>query len=406
VPERDHQGRPEALSSLTDSTLARLHVDDLLTELLERVRIILDADTSAVLLMEGGSDDLVARAARGLEDEVRQGVKVPLGVGFAGSVAARREPVLLDRVDSTTVSNPILWEKGIKAMLGVPLISAEQVIGVLHVGRLAPRPFTPQDADLLQVAGDRIAAALQARLLAVETAAAQLLERGLLPTRLPTVEGLEFASRYVTADNRTIGGDWYDAFLLPSGRLWLVTGDVAGHGLDAAVVMGRVRSALRAYALLDASVTDVVALTDRKVDHFEIGSMVTLVCATAPPPYDRFDVCSAGHLPPALAEPDGRTSLLELPVGPPLGVTREAVREAKTVELTPGAVMLLYTDGLVERRETSLTERLALLRKSTRADPPEAVCRDVMHDLVGSDTTRDDIAVLAVRRTPASTSST
>ncbi|MFN2562649.1 MAG: PP2C family protein-serine/threonine phosphatase [Jatrophihabitans sp.] len=377
-----------------------MHVDDLLTELLERIRVILDADTAAVLLMEAGSDALVARAARGLEDEVRQGVKVPLGVGFAGSIAARREAVLLDRVDSTTVANPILWEKGIKAMLGVPLVSGEEVIGVLHVGRLGPRPFTTEDADLLQVAGDRVAAALQARLLAVETAAAQLLERGLLPTRLPTVEGLEFASRYVTADNRTIGGDWYDAFLLPSGRLWLVTGDVAGHGLDAAVVMGRVRSALRAYALLDAPVAEVVALTDRKVDHFEIGSMVTLVCATAPPPYDRFDVCSAGHLPPVLADPAGGASFLELPVGPPLGVTREARREAATVELTPGVVMLLYTDGLVERRETSLTQRLALLRDSTRADAPEAVCRDVMHDLVGSDTTRDDIAVLAVRRTP------
>jgi putative methionine-R-sulfoxide reductase with GAF domain len=398
VPEDARGDQLEAWLSLTESGLGRLHVDDLLTELLERVRVILDADTAAVLLVEGGSDALVARAARGLEDEVRQGVKVPIGVGFAGSIAARREAVILDHVDASTVANPILWEKGINKMLGVPLESGEQLIGVLHVGRLAARPFTTSDAELLHVAADRIAAAWQTHLLAVETAAARLLERGLMPTRLPRVDGLEFASRYVTADNRTIGGDWFDAFVLPSKRLWLVTGDVAGHGLEAAVVMGRVRSALRAYALLDAPVTDVVALTDRKIDHFEIGTMVTLICATALPPYEHFDVCTAGHLPPVLADPKGISTLLELPVGPPLGAARDPRREALEVDLNPGAVMLLYTDGLVERRETSLADRLELLRMSTRADTPEVVCRDVMHALVGSDPTTDDIAVLAIRR--------
>src|SRR3954453_14063914 len=101
--------RFDALTALTDAALSTLDVDELLDELLERVRIILDADTAAVLLMEERSDYLVARAARGLEEEVRQGVKMPVGVGFAGSIAARREPVVLDRVDSTTVANPILW---------------------------------------------------------------------------------------------------------------------------------------------------------------------------------------------------------------------------------------------------------------------------------------------------------
>ena len=130
------------LLAVTDSTLARLDVEDLLFELLERVRSVLDADTAAVLLRDGGSDELVARAARGLEEEVRQGVRVPIGTGFAGSIAKRKCPVVLDRVDSTTVANPILWEKGISKMLGVPLLSGEDVIGVLHVGRFDDRPFT------------------------------------------------------------------------------------------------------------------------------------------------------------------------------------------------------------------------------------------------------------------------
>jgi putative methionine-R-sulfoxide reductase with GAF domain len=400
--ERQAAERLEALSALTNYDLSGLDVDDLLNELLERVRGILDADTAAILLVEDGADHLVARAARGLEEEVRQGVKVPVGVGFAGSIAAHRKPVLLDRVDSTTVSNPILWEKGIRAMLGVPLFNHDRVTGVLHVGRLQPRPFSSGDAEVLQVAGDRVTGALQARQLAVETAAAQMLERGLLPTRLPSVPGLQFASRYVPADSRAIGGDWYDAFVLPSGRLWLVTGDVAGHGLEAAVIMGRVKSALRAYALTEAPVAEVIRLTDRKVLHFEIGSMVTLVAATAEPPYDHFDVCAAGHLPPVIAQSGGVGSLLDLPVGPPLGIQADVARQAIRVGLAPGTVLALYTDGLVERRDRTLAERLELLCRHTHADHPEAVCRDIMHEMVGLDDTHDDIALLAVRRTPDS----
>jgi phosphoserine phosphatase RsbU/P len=397
----DQQGveRLDALAALTDSALSRLDMDDLLTELLERVRLILDADTAAVLLIEDGATYLTARAARGLEEEVRQGVRVPIGVGFAGSIAARKEAVILDRVDDTTVANPILWEKGIRTMLGVPLLSNDRVTGVLHVGRLESRPFNSDDAKLLQVAADRVTGALQATQLAVETAAVRMLELGLLPTRLPQVAGIEFASRYVPAESRTIGGDWYDAFVLPSGRLWLVTGDVAGHGLDAAVIMGRVKSALRAYALTEAPVAEVVRLTDKKVHHFEMGSMVTLVCATADPPYDHFDICTAGHLPPVLALPGQDGSLLDLQVGPPLGVEPNVTRRSANVEMTAGAVMILYTDGLVERRDRSLEEQLDLLCRTVYADKPDAVCREIMHTMIGSGPTNDDIAVLAVRRT-------
>jgi len=121
---------------LTDIKLTSLDLDNLLEELLARVRDIIAVDTAAVLLLERGADGLVARTACGIEAEVRQGVRVPIGIGFAGRIAATRQAVRLDRVDSTTVSNPILWEKGIKTMLGVPLLSGEELLGVLHVGRL------------------------------------------------------------------------------------------------------------------------------------------------------------------------------------------------------------------------------------------------------------------------------
>ena len=358
------------LLAVTDAASARLEVEDLLSELLDRIRSVLDADTAAVLLRDGGSDELVARAARGLEEEVRQGVRVPVGTGFAGRMAKRKGPDVLNRVDSTTVANPLLWEKGIRKMLGVPLLNGEDVIGVLHVGRFDDRPFTDNDAELLQVAAERVAGATQARQLAIESAAATLLERSLQPGRLPRLPGVRLGARFVTAESRLIGGDWYDAFTVPSGQLWLIVGDVAGHGLNAAVVMGRVKSALRAYALECDSPQDALERTDRKVRHFEIGTLITVVCVASAPPYDRFSICLAGHPPPVLAVPGRETEFVHIPPGPPLGALPDVARTAGSVEVPVGATLLLYTDGLIEDRSQPIDAGLRKLRSAVHADDP------------------------------------
>ena len=387
------------LRSVTDSKLGRLDVEDLLSELLQRVRGIVDADTAAVLLLDKDSGDLVARAARGIEEEVRQGVRVPMGVGFAGRIARSREPVRLDRVDSTTVANPILWEKGIRVMLGVPLLVGDEVLGVLHVGRLEDRPFNVSDAELLQVVAERVASAVQVRQLAVERAATTLVERSLLPGRLPDCPGLEFATRYLTPDE-PVGGDWYDAFTVPSGDLWVVTGDVAGHGLHSAIVMGRIRSALRAYALLCSDPAEVLELTSRKVQHFEPEAMATAVCATASAPYEKFRAATAGHPPPLLVPIEGPSEFADLPVGTPLGVHSTAGRSSAAVALPEGAVLVFYTDGLIERRGESLDEGMARLRRAISAEDPETVCRRLAKEML-SGGIQDDVAIVAVRRSLA-----
>jgi sigma-B regulation protein RsbU (phosphoserine phosphatase) len=391
-------GRLRELEAVTDTALGRLGLQEFLNELLRRVRAIVDADTAAVLLLDEGSGELVATAACGLEEEVHQAVHVPLGRGFAGRIAASKRPLALDRIDSTTVTNPILWEKGIRAMLGVPLLAGDDAVGVLHVGRLHDVPFTAQDTELLEVVAERVAGATQARQLALEQAAATLLERSLVPGRMPKYDGLELAARYITPDDRTVGGDWYDLFSVPSGRVWLVTGDVAGHGLNAAVVMGRVRSALRAYALLGGSPATVLELTDHKVQHFEIGTMVTVVCATSLPPYDDWQIATAGHPAPLIAAPDAAPRLLDLPVGPPLGVTSDAKRSDAAASLPRGAVMVLYTDGLIERRGESIDVGFERLRTAVRAEAPREVCRRVLHELIGGRSPGDDIAIVAIRR--------
>jgi sigma-B regulation protein RsbU (phosphoserine phosphatase) len=395
----DVEVRLAKLEALTDTALTRLSIDDFFAELLVRVRDMLDVDTAAVLLLDPNSDDLVARAASGIEEEVRQGVRVPVGTGFAGRVATTRQPVRLDLVDSTTVANPILWEKGIKVMLGVPLLSEDAIIGVLHVGRVAYRPFNDDDSTLLQIVGDRVAAAIHTQALTIEREATLLLERSLLPSRLPKCPGLTFAVRFAPAENRTIGGDWYDLFLLPSGQLWIVVGDVAGHGVQAAVVMGRIRSALRAYALLDTSPAHVLDLVERKVEQFEIDTYVTIVCAVSSPPYDTLTIAVAGHPPPAIVAPDQPATYPKLEVSPPIGTPTNRARRSTTIALAPDTVAAFYTDGLIERRGESIDIGLARLQDAMSTGPPDQVAANIMRSLVGSTVPTDDIALLVVRRT-------
>lgn len=395
---RDLAARLENFLAVADTRLTRLGAEDLADEVLDRLREILDADTAAVLLHQEGTDHLVARAARGLEEEVRQGVRVPIGSGFAGNIADTRRPVRLDRVDPSTVTNRVLWEKGIQRMLGVPLLRGDDLLGVLHVGRLAPRDFDAEDEALLQLAAERVSSAVQNQRYAVESAAADLLERGLLPPRLPAVDGIEFASRYVPTENRTIGGDWYDAFVGPDGALWVVTGDVAGHGLRAAVVMGRVKSALRAYALLGDGPARVLELTDRKVVHFEMGAMITVVCARSVAPFEQWTISSAGHLPPVSADPGHPAEFADIHTDPPLGAQPGCHRSEVTVPLAAGGLLVLYTDGLIERRDEALATGLARLRSAVSLAHPDTTCRLMMRELVGSGSPVDDIAILALRR--------
>ncbi len=155
--------RPEEavrwLEAVTDTALGRLSLEELLSELLVRVRSILGVDTAAILLREG--EELVARVAKGLEEEVEAVVRIPIGRGFAGLVASEKRPIFIEDVDHSQVLNPILREKGVRSLLGVPLLFEGGVIGVLHVGTRRRRQFDRQDAQLLQVVADRIALGIE-----------------------------------------------------------------------------------------------------------------------------------------------------------------------------------------------------------------------------------------------------
>ena len=405
-PPPDAEDKLRGIRSVADAALSHLAADDLLTALLRRVREILNADTAAVLLLDSSGRQLIATAASGLEEEVSQGVRIPVGRGFAGRIAAERRPVILDHVDHSNVLNPILLDKGIRSLAGVPLLVHGAVLGVLHVGTVHNRVFTTDDAALLQLAADRAALAVQSLQAREDHAAAVALQRSLVPSALPGVRGVEIAARYVPGSGH-VGGDWYDVFVLPSAELGMVVGDVAGSGLGAAVIMGRIRSALRAYALEFPDPPDVLRKLDHKMQYFEGDVMATVSYAVLDPDSGQLRISSAGHLPPVIAAPGQRGAMAQIAVDPPIGVTDAPVRQVTTLALVPGAVLCLFTDGLVERRDELIDDGIARLCQTVTPGPPEGVCVSVMQALIGSQYPGDDIALLVLRwlrgQAPAST---
>jgi serine phosphatase RsbU (regulator of sigma subunit) len=390
------------LEAMTDRALAHLDLESLLDELLERVTDLLKVDTAEVLLVDGNTNELVATAAKDLEDEVRQGIRVPVGKGFAGTIFAAGKPRTIEHVDESNVVSPVIRSRGIRSLMGVPLVVNGKVIGVLHVGTRYHRVFNDDDVQLLQAVADRVALATQARRADVERVAAVVLQRSLLPGRLPSVPGLEMAGRYLPGGAGGVGGDWYDVFTLPGGRTGVAIGDVVGRGMPAAVVMGRLRSALRAYALETIDPAEVLERLDRKAQHFEAGQMTTVLYMVFEPGARQVALSSAGHFLPLMATPGQATVTVDVPVDPPLGTLRDVRRESGVISFPVGSLLCLFTDGLVERRDESLSEGLERLQAAVNAAPPNSVCEAVLFKMLGSQSPPDDIALLAVRRTVGS----
>jgi PAS domain S-box-containing protein len=231
---------------------------------------------------------------------------------------------------------------------------------------------------------------------------AETLQRSLLPEKLPEIEGLELAARYLPASSETaIGGDWYDAMELPDGRVALVVGDVVGHGLRAAAVMGQLRTAFRAYSQVETSPADVVARLNRLVMAGGEEAMATVLYLVLDRDTGELAFTNAGHPPPLVLEPGG-PRFLEGGRSVPVGATEAAAFREGVDAMPPGSTLLLYTDGLVERRDVPLEDRLARLAAVAGAAGGEVedVCGRVVEGVLGAAETGDDVALLAVRPLP------
>jgi GAF domain-containing protein/anti-sigma regulatory factor (Ser/Thr protein kinase) len=388
--------RLHRIQSITDVALGYFSIEeDLMSALLERLRDLLGADTAAVLLLDAAGENLVARAAKGLEEEVQAGTTIPVGGGFAGRIAAERKPVALPTVDNTSVLNPILLEKGIESLLGVPLIVDERVIGVLHVGTLSPRTFTEDEAALLELAAQRVAVAIDR---ARQHSVARTLQERLLPAQLPVVGGLELAARYIpSADDAHVGGDWYDVIPLGRGRVGVVMGDVVSHGVRAAAAMGQLRTALRAYAREPVGPAAVLERLNALVRADEDREMATIAYLILDVATGALEYSLAGHPPPLVLSRDGQTRFLAGGRSAPVGVVIGGRFEEAGDALAIGDTLVLYTDGLVERRGEPIDMSIARLARSAAGAwaSVETLCERLAAEAGAA---HDDVAMLVARR--------
>jgi PAS domain S-box-containing protein len=231
---------------------------------------------------------------------------------------------------------------------------------------------------------------------------AETLQRSLLPERLPRIDGVDLAARYIPAGTgAAVGGDWYDAIELRDGRVAVVVGDVVGHGLRAAAMMGQLRNACRAYALVESSPADVVARLNRLVTTGGEDVMATVLYLVLDRETGEVVYTSAGHLPPLVVGPEG-AEFLDGGRSVPVGATESAVFREGSATLPEQATLFLYTDGLVERRDIGLDDRLAQLRAATSAVGGDLtdICDQVLSGVLGTRAPTDDVALLAVRPAP------
>jgi serine phosphatase RsbU (regulator of sigma subunit) len=314
----------------------------------------------------------------------------------ANALAADRDlPDMLQRI-------------GYESCLLVPITIAGRRLAVLSIGDDRPGRLGPKDVELAVDLGRRGASALERaqlwqasqRQLEAEQRIVELLQRTIMPDRLPDLPGVRVAAAYRPAEVEVdVGGDWYDAFVAPDDSIVVVVGDVAGHGVQAASLMGRVRNALRAYAVEDTDPASILLRLHRLLRSQDSLEMVTAFVARHDPVRREMSWSRAGHPPPLLVATNGTARFLDDVNGPPLGTM---VREYKsaTTSMPPGSLLVCYTDGLIERRDRVIDDGLDWLHQRVREyvdDDIDTLCNKLVDDPFVPHPSPDDICVLAMR---------
>jgi serine phosphatase RsbU (regulator of sigma subunit) len=343
----------------------------------------------------------------------RPGEVIMLGPGTPGCRAmAGGAPILFGKLDSETAERLTRYPGATEmaaaytSRMAIPLIARDVVVGCAIFGRApASPPFNQSDIALAGELASRAAVCLDnARLYDRERRTATALQQGLRPGRARVPEGLEVARRYRAVGDNVVGGDWHDVVPLPDGRAALIVGDAMGHGPEAAAVMVQLRTAAHTLADLDLP----AELMLRKLDTMAAGLAgtpfaATCVYAVIDPANRSCVIAQAGHQPPVIVLTDGTTEVLNLPPGLPLGLGEERF-EATQIDLPPGAVLALYTDGLVEGRTRTLDAGLATLRSSLvaalaeRSTSLRSVCHKVAE--LPNEDVEDDLTLVLARIRP------
>jgi PAS domain S-box-containing protein len=343
--------RLRQLQEISDVAVSRLPLADLVDALRHRLQSVLAVDTVRILLL----DERLKRlrpAAPDPDDPARPDFSLPLGRGFGGRVALAGGPVIEPDADAVERLDPLI--AGVRSLAGVPLLVGDRLVGVLHVGTMERRVFTRADVELLELAAERIAAAMErSRAFERERTLARTLQAALLPPSLPAIPGVGLSARYIAAgEGLDVGGDFYDVFAVGEGAWLAVIGDVCGRGPEAAAMTGLARHTVRAVAGEHVGPAEVLSRLNSALAA-EAGDerFATALCARLEPDpaggRARLVLASGGHCRPIVLRHDGATEPVAVD-GVILGPFPDVTLDEVTVDIGPGDSLVLYTDGVVE----------------------------------------------------------
>ena len=368
--------RTARLQQATSMLAEALTVEQVVEVITEVGRSAVGAERSAVALLD--SDGLRLRTV----NPGGSHAEIPLDTPSVITAAVTtRRPVLVEdpaalrrRFEADANVDLYLRHSDEQAWVGLPMLAAGAPLGAIRFSFTRPRRITEEERVFLEALAGQCALAVErATMFEREHTTAETLQRSLLPDRLPKVPGIVLEARYLPVTrNMEIGGDWYDAFKLPDGRLAIAAGDVMGKGLTAAAGMGRVRNALRALALTDPRPAAVLAGLDRLFSATELEEQVTTVAYLVVDPSTGEGLAgNAGHLPPLRLRPDGPPQLDAIEAGTPLGWA--SPRQQHTFRVPPGNTVVFYSDGLVENRTRGLDAGLDELLAVAGQAPAEVL---------------------------------
>ena len=415
--------RTARLQQATSMLAEALTVEQVVEVITEVGRTAIGALRSAVALLEPESLQLRVVNAEGLAaagpDAAGQRLTMDTPSVMTRAIATRR-PVLISDSDDLRkqfegfggAGDASVTDTGDeKSWVGLPLLAAGQPLGALRFSFGTARRISEEERVFLEaLAGQCSLAVERAEMYEREHATAMTLQRSLLPDKLPTVPGLALDARYLPVTrNMDIGGDWYDVFRLPEGRMAVTVGDVMGKGLTAAAGMGRVRNALRALALTDSRPIAVLTGLDRLFSATEQEEQVTTVSYLVIDPATGEGLAgNAGHLPALLIGPDGKAVLDPTEAGTPLGWPTP--RKQHSFRLTPGSTAVFYSDGLVENRVRGLDaglDELVAVASSAPAEllgQPGRLLQYLLDHMLAGHEQDDDVTVLVMHVDPSGTS--
>jgi serine phosphatase RsbU (regulator of sigma subunit) len=402
--------RTVRLQQATSMLAEAITVEQVVEVITEVGRSAIGAERSAVAMLDPERLRLRTINLAGLPDSPGgPGADIPLDVPsvMTAAILARR-PLLIEGPDELRKQfdegvDLFLQHSDEQAWVGLPLLSSGAPLGALRFSFTRPRKITDEERVFLEALAGQCALALErASLFEREHTTAETLQRSLLPDSLPTVPGIILEAKYLPVTrNMEIGGDWYDAFRLPDGKLAVAAGDVMGKGLTAAAGMGRVRNALRALALTDPRPAAVLAGLDRLFIATELEEQVTTVAYLVLDPLTGDGMAgSAGHLPPLLLSVDAPPHLDQAEAGTPLGWA--SPRQQYAFRLPPGNTAVLYSDGLVENRrrglDIGLEELVAVAAKAPAAamENPAMLLDYLVERMLAGYEQDDDVTVLVV----------